>query len=158
VTVQFVGNLRNPFQVCPKCGAPCENINKFVSSARFVKCDKCSHFFVVMIENDAKKSSTGRAEPELEYIRGGKIHYSAEPGNAPNSDTGNLANSIGHKMTGRTRAEVFVGAEYAIPLEIGWIAKNGQHQGPFPFMVPAVQKHEVPFQKAVASILRGKKN
>ena len=65
VTVQFEGNLCNLFQVCPKCGAPCENINKFVSSARFVKCDKCSHFFVVLSENDAKKSSTGRAEPEL---------------------------------------------------------------------------------------------
>ena len=111
-----------------------------------------------MIENDAKKSILERGSRGNEYIRGGKIHYSAERGNPPNSDTGNLANSIGHKMTGRTRAEVFVGAEYAIPLEIGWIAKNGQHQGPFPFMVPAVQKHEVPFQKAVASILRGKKN
>ena len=111
-----------------------------------------------MIENDAKKSILERGSRGNEYIRGGKIHYSAERGNPPNSDTGNLANSIGHKMTGRTRAEVFVGAEYAIPLEIGWQDQYGYFHGPFPFMVPAVQKHEVPFQKAVASILQGKKN
>lgn len=110
------------------------------------------------IENDAKKSILERGSRGNEYIRGGKVHYSAERGNPPNSDTGNLANSIKHKMTGDTSAEVFVEAEYAIPLEIGWIAKNGQHQGPFPFMVPAVNRHEAAFKKAVTSILRGKKN
>lgn len=56
--------------VCPKCGAPCENINKFVSSARFVKCDKCAHFFVVLSENDAKKGS-GKADPEAGTAKAG---------------------------------------------------------------------------------------
>lgn len=110
------------------------------------------------IENDAKKSILERGSRGNEYIRGGKVHYSAERGNPPNSDTGNLANSIKHKSTGAASAEVFVGAEYAIPLEIGWLDQYGYFHGPFPFMVPAVNRHEVPFRKAVTSILRGKKN
>jgi hypothetical protein len=110
------------------------------------------------IEGDAKKSILERRSRGNEYIRGGKTHYAAEPGNPPNSDTGNLADSIGHKMTGPASAEVFAGAEYAIPLEIGWLTQNGAFHGPFPFMVPAVQRHEAPFRKAVTVILQGKKN
>lgn len=52
---------------CPKCGDPCEHISTFVSSTRFVKCEKCSHFFVVMSEQDqmgkakeTKEMETGR--------------------------------------------------------------------------------------------------
>jgi len=108
------------------------------------------------IEGEAKKSILTRSSRGNEYVRGGKIHYAAEPGNAPNSDTGNLANSITHRRIGRTSAEVAVGAEYAIPLEMGWISRDGAHQGPFPFLVPAVQKHAGPFRQAVASVMRGK--
>jgi len=39
---------------CPKCGDPCEHVSTFVSSTRFVKCEKCSHFFVVLSDSDAK--------------------------------------------------------------------------------------------------------
>ncbi len=109
------------------------------------------------IEGEAKTSITKRQSRGNVYERGGKIHYAAEPGNPPNQDTGKLAGSIGHKMTGPTSAEVRAGAEYAIPLEIGWISKDGEFQGPFPFMVPAVKKHEKPFQQAVASVLKGRK-
>lgn len=112
-----------------------------------------------MIENDAKKSILERGSRGNEYLRPqGKIHYSAERGNPPNSDTGILAGSIKHKPTGKTSAEVFVEAEYAIPLEIGWQDQYGYFHGPFPFMVPAVNRHEAPFKQAVTSILRGKKN
>lgn len=111
-----------------------------------------------MIENDAKKSIRERRSKGKEYPRGEKTHYSAERGNPPNSDFGNLADSIKHKMTGDASAEVFVEAEYAIPLEIGWQDQYGYFHGPFPFMVPAVNRHEAPFRKAVTSILRGKKN
>jgi len=55
--------------VCPKCGDPCEHISTFVSSTRFVKCEKCSHFFVVMSEQDqmgktekAKEMDPGRTD------------------------------------------------------------------------------------------------
>ena len=109
------------------------------------------------IEGEAKKSILERSSKGNEYRHGGKVHYSAEPGNAPNSDTGNLAGSILHRSLGKTTAEVATGAEYAIPLELGWISKDGAHQGPFQFMVPAVQKHSGPFKQAVAAIMRGKK-
>merc|ERR1719445_3044942 len=39
---------------CPKCGSPCELVANFISSTRFVKCHKCSHFFVVLSEQDQK--------------------------------------------------------------------------------------------------------
>lgn len=41
---------------CPKCGDPCTHVETFVSSTRFVKCEKCHHFFVVLSEIDSKKS------------------------------------------------------------------------------------------------------
>lgn len=41
---------------CPKCGSPCTHVETFVSSTRFVKCEKCHHFFVVLSESDTKKN------------------------------------------------------------------------------------------------------
>ncbi|XP_012174725.1 ATP-dependent Clp protease ATP-binding subunit clpX-like, mitochondrial isoform X3 [Bombus affinis] len=41
---------------CPKCGDPCTHVETFVSSTRFVKCEKCHHFFVVLSEVDSKRS------------------------------------------------------------------------------------------------------
>ncbi|CAG0914117.1 unnamed protein product [Notodromas monacha] len=41
---------------CPKCGDPCTHVETFVSSTRFVKCDSCNHFFVVLSDVDARKS------------------------------------------------------------------------------------------------------
>ncbi|KAG7196958.1 hypothetical protein KM043_000224 [Ampulex compressa] len=41
---------------CPKCGDPCTHVETFVSSTRFVKCEKCHHFFVVLSEIDSKRS------------------------------------------------------------------------------------------------------
>jgi len=41
---------------CPKCGDPCTHVETFVSSTRFVKCEKCHHFFVVLSEADSKKT------------------------------------------------------------------------------------------------------
>uniref|UniRef100_A0A8C4NMQ7 Caseinolytic mitochondrial matrix peptidase chaperone subunit Xb n=1 Tax=Eptatretus burgeri TaxID=7764 RepID=A0A8C4NMQ7_EPTBU len=41
---------------CPKCGEPCTHVETFVSSSRFVKCEKCLHFFVVLSETDSRKS------------------------------------------------------------------------------------------------------
>jgi ATP-dependent Clp protease ATP-binding subunit ClpX len=38
---------------CPKCGAVCTHVDSMVSLSRFVKCEKCNHFFVVM--SDEKK-------------------------------------------------------------------------------------------------------
>lgn len=36
---------------CPKCGSLCTHVDTAISLSRFVKCDKCNHFFVVMSED-----------------------------------------------------------------------------------------------------------
>jgi hypothetical protein len=113
-------------------------------------------FTAAAIEGEAKQSIEERSSKGNEYHRAGKIHYAAKPGNAPNSDTTKLSGSITHRPLGKTKAEVVAETEYAIPLELGWISKDGAHQGPFPFMVPAVNRHAGPFRQAVTSVMRGK--
>lgn len=83
-------------------------------------------------------------------------HWSSPPGSPPNSDTGNLANSIGHRMTGKTSAEVFVSAKYGVPLELGWMSKAGNHVPARPFLRPAVEEVAPSFQAACKVILKGK--
>lgn len=84
-------------------------------------------------------------------------HWSSPPGSPPNNDTGNLANSIGHRMTGATSAEVFVGAKYGVPLELGWISQAGNHVPARPFLRPAVEEVAPSFQSACKAILKGNK-
>lgn len=36
---------------CPKCGAVCSHVDALLSSSRFVKCEKCNHFFVIMSDD-----------------------------------------------------------------------------------------------------------
>jgi hypothetical protein len=84
-------------------------------------------------------------------------HWSSPPGTPPNNDLGELANSIQSKMTGKTSAEVSVGAKYGIPLELGWISKAGNHVPARPFLRPAVEKEAPAFQAAVKVILKGNK-
>ncbi|XP_033329109.1 caseinolytic protease chaperone subunit isoform X3 [Megalopta genalis] len=49
---------------CPKCGDPCTHVETFVSSSRFVKCEKCHHFFLVLSEIDSKKSLKEAMRPD----------------------------------------------------------------------------------------------
>ena len=107
------------------------------------------------IEGDAKQSIHQRSGQYKPSRRGSKVHWSSPPGTPPNTDTGNLANSIKHRRINRTTAEINVGAEYGIPLEIGWIAKDGSHVPARPFLAPAVKRHEKPFQAAIKAVLRG---
>jgi ATP-dependent Clp protease ATP-binding subunit ClpX len=37
---------------CPKCGELCTHVDSLAPLTRFVKCDKCAHFFLVMSESD----------------------------------------------------------------------------------------------------------
>uniref|UniRef100_A0A8K9V943 Caseinolytic mitochondrial matrix peptidase chaperone subunit Xb n=1 Tax=Oncorhynchus mykiss TaxID=8022 RepID=A0A8K9V943_ONCMY len=53
---------------CPKCGDPCTHVETFVSSTRFVKCEKCHHFFVVLSETDSKKGLKTEAESPVEAV------------------------------------------------------------------------------------------
>ncbi|XP_018620642.1 ATP-dependent Clp protease ATP-binding subunit clpX-like, mitochondrial isoform X2 [Scleropages formosus] len=65
------GHLR-----CPKCGDPCTHVETFVSSTRFVKCEKCHHFFVVLSETDSKKSL--KTEPET-AAEAAKLAFQQKP-------------------------------------------------------------------------------
>ncbi|CAH0725136.1 unnamed protein product, partial [Brenthis ino] len=59
----------NGVLTCPKCGDPCTHVETFVSSTRFVKCDKCHHFFVVLSEVDTKKTIKDNAENKSGFYR-----------------------------------------------------------------------------------------
>ncbi|XP_063045638.1 caseinolytic mitochondrial matrix peptidase chaperone subunit Xa isoform X2 [Engraulis encrasicolus] len=54
---------------CPKCGDLCTHVETFVSSTRFVKCEKCHHFFVVLSETDTKKSLKPEPETAAEAVK-----------------------------------------------------------------------------------------
>ncbi|XP_035207146.1 ATP-dependent Clp protease ATP-binding subunit clpX-like, mitochondrial isoform X1 [Stegodyphus dumicola] len=41
---------------CPKCGTTCSHVETFVTSSRFVKCDNCQHFFIILSDVDTKKT------------------------------------------------------------------------------------------------------
>ncbi|XP_021955030.1 ATP-dependent Clp protease ATP-binding subunit clpX-like, mitochondrial isoform X2 [Folsomia candida] len=63
---------------CPKCGDPCVHVETFVSSTRFVKCDKCQHFFVVLSDYDGRKTVRETLRPDAtEQIpnNGGRYAY-----------------------------------------------------------------------------------
>lgn len=49
---------------CPKCGDPCTHVETFVSSTRFVKCEKCHHFFVVLSEADSKRKKKEKRDDQ----------------------------------------------------------------------------------------------
>ncbi|KAE8618398.1 hypothetical protein XENTR_v10009371 [Xenopus tropicalis] len=54
---------------CPKCGDLCTHVETFVSSTRFVKCEKCHHFFVVLSEADSKKTMSKEPETAAEAVK-----------------------------------------------------------------------------------------
>ncbi len=105
------------------------------------------------VEGNAKNSITKRSGRFRKY---GKNHWSSPPGTPPNNDTGNLANSIMHRMESRTSAEVTALAKYAVPLEFGWTSKGGNTVPPRPFMEPALMKVKPAFVKALTRVLKAK--
>ncbi|XP_014600321.1 PREDICTED: ATP-dependent Clp protease ATP-binding subunit clpX-like, mitochondrial isoform X3 [Polistes canadensis] len=56
--------------ICPKCGDPCTHVETFVSSTRFVKCEKCHHFFVVLSEVDSKRTLKDALRPDTDSKHG----------------------------------------------------------------------------------------
>jgi HK97 gp10 family phage protein len=101
------------------------------------------------IEGRAKASLSGPRSGR-EYKRGKNgmiVHRASAPGEAPATDTGNLANSIRSRMTGKTEGEVTVGAEYATALELGSV-----YIAPRPFFAPAVKAEWPEFLKAMKEI------
>jgi len=72
------GNQKGNRPICPKCGSPCDPVNSFVSANRFIKCDNCSHFFVVMSEGaDGKARGSGRPGTSAETEAGQRAANSA---------------------------------------------------------------------------------
>lgn len=104
------------------------------------------------VEGNAKNSILKDSGKYKQY----GSHWSSPPGKAPNNDTGNLANSIGHRMSGRTKADIFANAKYSVPLELGWTSKGGNTVPPRPFMEPALMKVKPAFIKALTQVLKGK--
>ena len=111
------------------------------------------------VEANAKDSIVTNSGQYREY-RSGKdneiVHWSSPPGSPPNSDTGNLANSIMHRMLTASSAEVSAMAKYAVPLEFGWTSKGGNTVPPRPFLDPALQHVRPAFVKALTVVLKGK--
>jgi len=81
------------------------------------------------------------------FITGYRVHRASAPGEAPATDTGNLGNSIGSRMIGKTEGEVTVTAEYAAALELG-----SPHIAPRPFFAPAVKAEWPGFLAAMKAI------
>jgi hypothetical protein len=105
------------------------------------------------VEGNAKDSILKSSGNYKQYDKG---HWSSPPGTPPNSDTGFLANSIGHRMAGRTSADIYANAKYAVPLELGWTSKGGNTVPPRPFMEPALMSVKPQFVKALTKVLKGK--
>jgi hypothetical protein len=101
------------------------------------------------IEARSKQSLSGPRHGRI-YRRGAKgriLHRASAPGEAPGTDTGHLANSIGARMTRRTEGEITVTADYAAVLELG-----GAHLAPRPFFNPAVQAEWPEFVRALEQV------
>ncbi len=62
----------------------------------------------------------------------GKNHVASRPGEAPNNDTADLANSIQVIQTGRLKVQIIADAPHAVPLELGTSRMAAR-----PFMKPA---------------------
>lgn len=54
----------------------CGGLFVFVASTRFVKCEKCHHFFVVLSETDSKKGLNKEPESAAEAV---KLAFAQKP-------------------------------------------------------------------------------
>ncbi len=88
----------------------------------------------------------GRLYRKYGYV-GTIMHRASAPGEAPATDTGNLANSIRARMIGSTEGEVGVHAEYGLVLEMG-----GVHMAPRPYLGPAVKEEWPEFLNAMKAL------
>merc|ERR1712179_239242 len=61
------------------CGNPCTNVETFVSSTRFVKCEKCHHFFVVLSDVDQKKTAKEQEQEAASEPKSGQFRKAPPP-------------------------------------------------------------------------------
>lgn len=86
-------------------------------------------------------------------IVGYVFHRASAPGEAPATDTGNLAGSIGARMTGKLIGEVGSTAEYAAVLEFG-----GAHMAARPALTPAVKAEWPEFENGMKTLIKDRGN
>lgn len=58
------GGKNKNYLNCPKCGEACTHVETFVSLTRFVKCEKCNHFFVVLNDHETRKKEEFETKTE----------------------------------------------------------------------------------------------
>ena len=109
------------------------------------------------IEADSKLSIKKTSGRFRRYKRGtgkkSRVHWSAPPYRAPNTDYGKLANSIRTRKKNQYTFEVRANAKYAIPVELGHRTRNGKFVAPRPFLVPSMRRHNRVLKDRVGRIL-----
>lgn len=106
----------------------------------------------VAIERDATRSIRLTDTRWNAYPRpNNKVHYSSQPGEPPNNDTGVLAGYNFAHPTGRFSYEITNDADYALALELGTSRVEAR-----PFMGPAVMDNADAFQRACRKVVTGK--
>lgn len=69
-------------------------------------------------EGEVKRSMAEPKSGRVYAKKGGQVHVSSAPGEAPAVDTGNYANAVFSEQDGQD-AVVYTTVEYAVPLEFG---------------------------------------
>jgi hypothetical protein len=127
------------------------------------------------VEGEAKRSIMQRKSKYRRYyvtrgrvvarkkngkVVGGRVrrirreHWSSAPGDAPNADTGFLANSIFSRRLTKYKSQAYCTARYGLPLELGWATKSGKRVRARPFMRPALEKYRPRFVRMIKGALR----
>jgi len=94
------------------------------------------------IQNEMRKSVAKGPHTGRLYPRGkGGMHQASAPGEAPQTDSGNLVSHINHVFVNRFTADVGVfGVPYAHRLEFGGKDSRGVYIAPRPYQRQAIKK------------------
>jgi len=104
------------------------------------------------IEASAKAKVMDPPKTGRIYRRGNVEHQASAPGEAPATDTGDLAGSITSRMRGPLSGEVNVGAEDGPYLEYGTVKTD--RLAPRPFLGPSVEEEKPNFEREMAAAIR----
>jgi len=100
------------------------------------------------ISTDIRKRVERGPKTGITYTRGNIVHRASAPGEAPASDSGDLASSVAYSMKGPLTAEIISRLPRATYLEFGT-----QSIAPRPSWVPAVEKYSPKFQLRITTAI-----